>query len=193
VADAADPRLAADAGAGVNVTAEDILAALIAGCDGSVIWASELALSTGARRCDFWTLAPWQSKGYLATAYEIKVSRSDFRRDNAIKQREARLFSDRFYYATPPGLLKPEEIPDWAGLLEIGADRHRVIVPAPLRDKDAPSWELIVSLLRNSGQIRRDQDLVKIERDRLKRQLREAVTRLREKGMSPWQFGIHSE
>lgn len=173
------------------VTANDVLDALIADCDDSMIWASELALSTGARRCDFWTIAPWQSKGYLATAYEIKVSRSDFRRDTYEKQREARLFSDRFYYATTPGLLRTEEIPDWAGLVEIRDGRKQIVVPAPLRDKDAPSWELIVSLLRNSGQIRRDADLVRKERDRLKRMLKDANQRLRDAGHQPWQFGVH--
>jgi hypothetical protein len=72
------------------MTAEDILDSLIASCDDSMIWGSELALSTGDRRCDFWAIAPWQSKGYLATAYEIKVSRADYRRDTYNKQREAR-------------------------------------------------------------------------------------------------------
>ncbi len=172
------------------MNAADILDALIAECDDSMIWASELALSTGARRCDFWTIAPWQSKGYLATAFEIKVSRADYRRDTYEKQREARLFSDRFYYVTPPGLLQAEEIPDWAGLIEIVEGKKRIVVPAPLRDKDAPSWELIVSLLRNSGQIRRDADLVRKERDRLRRQLKDATQRLRAAGKQPWQFGI---
>ncbi len=173
------------------VTAQDILDTLIAGCDDSMIWASELALSTGARRCDFWTIAPWQSKGYLATAYEIKVSRADFKRDTHGKQREARLFSDRFYYVTPKGLLRPEEVPDWAGLIEIVGSDRAVVVPAPLRDKDAPSWELIVSLLRNSGQIRRDADLIRKERDRLKRMLKDAGERIRAAGHQPWQMGVH--
>src|SRR5688572_10827915 len=99
--------------------AAEILDFLVADCDDTMIWATELAMSTGARRCDFWTIAPWQSKGYLATAYEIKVSRADFKRDTYEKQREARLFSDRFYYVTPAGLLKTTDIPDWAGLIEI--------------------------------------------------------------------------
>jgi hypothetical protein len=175
-----------------GMTAAEILDILIAGCDDTMIWATELSLSTGSRRCDFWTIAPWQSKGYLATAYEIKISRADYRRDNYEKQREARLFSDRFYYVTPACLLSREEIPDWAGLLEVDAQgQRRIIVPAPLRDKDAPSWELIVSLIRNSGQIRRDADLVRKERDRLKRMLKEACERIREKGWQPWQMGIH--
>lgn len=173
------------------MSASEILDCLIAACDDTMIWASELSLSTGVRRCDFWTIAPWQSKGYLATAYEIKVSRADFKRDNYQKQREARLFSDRFYYATPPGLLKTHDIPDWAGLIEITDGRPKIVVPAPLRDKDAPSWELIVSLLRNSGQIRRDADLVRKERDRLKRMLKDASARIREAGQQPWQMGIH--
>ena len=172
------------------MTAAEILDALIAGCDDTMIWASELNLSTGSRRCDFWTIAPWQSKGYLATGYEIKVSRADFRRDNYLKQREARLFSDRFYYATPPALLKPDEIPDWAGLIEVDDQSRKIVVPAPLRDKDAPSWELIVSLLRNSGQIRRDADLVRKERDRLKRMLKDSAERIRASGKQPWQMGI---
>lgn len=173
------------------MNAAEVLEALIADCDTSMIWASELALSSGARRCDFWTLAPWQSKGYRAIAYEIKVSRSDFRRDTADKQREARLFSDQFYYATPPGLLTSADIPDWAGLVEIVDGKKRIAVPAPLRDKDAPSWELIVSLLRNSGRIRRDEDLIVAERNRLRRMVRDAAERLKADGKQPWQFGIH--
>jgi len=174
-----------------GLSANDILDALVTGCDDSMIWAAELALSTGARRCDFWTLAPWQSKGYLATAYEIKISRADFRRDSHAKQREARLFSDRFYYATPPGLLRPDEVPDWAGCVEIHDGKPKIVVPAPLRDKDMPSWELVVSLLRNSGTIRRDTDLIRQENGRLKRMLKTASERIRESGKQPWQMGIN--
>jgi hypothetical protein len=124
------------------------------------IWCEELAMSSGARRCDFWVLHPHASKGYRATAYEIKVSRADFKRDTRAKQRDARLFSDEFYYVTPPGLIKLEEVPDWAGLLEISEGRWKYISPAPRRDKDAPSWELVVSIMRNSGEVRRDTDLL---------------------------------
>lgn len=176
--------------------ASDILQALIDTCDRSMIWASELALASGARRCDFWTLAPCQSKGYAATAYEIKVSRADYRRDTPTKQREARLFSDRFYYVTPPGLVKPDEVPDWAGLIEIHDDerpfaRKKIIVPAPLRDKDAPSWELIVSLLRCSGTIERDSDMIREQRNAYRRMLTTASERLKAAGKQPWEFGIN--
>ncbi len=173
------------------MTADEVLAALIADVDSSMIWARELALSSGARRCDFWTLAPHQSKGYAATAYEIKVSRADFRRDTAGKQREARLFSDRFYYVTPPGMIRPDEVPDWAGLIEIVDGRKKIVVAAPLRDKDAPSWELIVSLLRYSGCIERDADLITQQRNAFRRMLKQADERLRAEGKQPWEYGIY--
>lgn len=173
------------------MTANDILEVLANTCDRTMIWASELALASGARRCDFWTLAPCQSKGYAATAYEIKISRADFRRDTHAKQREARLFSDRFYYVTPPGLLKVEEVPDWAGLIEIVDGAKKVRVQAPLRDKDAPSWELIVSLLRCSGTIERDSDMIREQRNAYRRMLTTASERLRDAGRQPWEFGIN--
>ncbi len=122
------------------------------------IQAEEFAFTGGNRRIDFWDIHVHPSKGHEATAYEIKVSRADFKRDTHQKQREARLWSDRFYYVTPKGLLKPEEIPDWAGLIEFDGTRLSIKVPAPKRDKDAPSWDVFVSLIRNSTAIRRDRD-----------------------------------
>ena len=143
------------------------------------IWATELALSSGARRCDFWALHPNASKGYLARAYEIKVSRSDFRRDTPIKQRQARLYSDEFYYVAPPDVIGKDEVPDWAGLYTWCPNAGwKCPVSAPRRDKDAPSWELVVSIMRNSGDIRRDTAVMKeqiailqTQNERLSRQL----------------------
>lgn len=135
------------------------------------IWAEELYLASGVRRCDFWTLNPHASKGYTATAYEIKVSRQDFKRDTYDKQRYARLYSDYFFYVAPAGLLLKDEIPDWAGLIEydFNTNRAKHTIKAPRRDKDAPSWELVVSIIRNSGDVRRDTDLLKDEIGRLNR------------------------
>lgn len=142
-----------------KITASHILDALKERAGEKVIWAEELAFSSGARRCDFWKLNPHASKGYLATAYEIKISRADFKKDTHEKQRDARLYSDEFYYITPPGLVSLEEVPDWAGLIEWDGSQMRVRRSAPRRDKDAPSWELVVSIMRYSGQVRRDTDI----------------------------------
>lgn len=137
-----------------------------------LIWAEELYMASGVRRCDFWTLSPHAGKGYTATAFEIKVSRQDFKKDTYEKQRYARLYSDYFFYVTPKGLLNKEVIPDWAGLMEYDMETSRLntCVKAPRRDKDAPSWELVTSIIRNSGDVRRDVDLLKDELSRLKSQ-----------------------
>lgn len=58
--------------------------------------------------------------GASSTLIEVKVSRSDFLAD---KKKRFRIFEeqgmgDRRYMATPPGLIKPEELPEGWGLLE---------------------------------------------------------------------------
>lgn len=144
------------------MTSDDILEALIAISDDR-IWASELALLSGSRRVDFWTLEPAASFGFRTSAYEIKVSRSDFKRDTDEKQAGALRWSDRFWYVTPPELLRKEDLPSWAGLQEWDGQAFRVIRKAPKRVKEAPDWEFIVSLLRNSGDCRRDVGLLKAQ------------------------------
>jgi hypothetical protein len=108
------------------------------------------------RSIDLWVIDANATKGCTATSYEIKVSRGDFLKDvkQPLKQRGARLFSDQFFFVTPPGLLKPEEIPDWSGLIEPSENNwtpFNVVVPAPIRSKDAPSWPLVVSMLRREA------------------------------------------
>lgn len=141
-----------------NPDAVSILTALRERGASDHIQVEEFAFTGGNRRIDFWDMHVHPSKGHEATSYEIKISRADFKRDNAIKQREARLWSDRFYYVCPKGMMKPDEIPEWAGLMEWDGARLSIRLPAPKRDKDAPSWDLFVSLIRNSTSIRRDAD-----------------------------------
>ena len=138
--------------------AEEILEALRNRGAQDHIQVEEFAFTGGKRRVDFWDIHVHPSKGHEATAYVIKVSRADFKRDTRVKQRVARLWSDRFYYVAPKGMLNPEEIPDWAGLMEFDGERLRIKVPAPKRDKDAPSWDVFVSLIRNSTIVRRERD-----------------------------------
>lgn len=125
------------------------------------LWFEELRLSSGFAwqgRIDFLSLSVSPSNGNLATAYEIKVSKADFKRDTHQKQRGARLFSDKFFYIAPKGVITAEDVPDWAGLIEVTWKTVRSmprlmgkeIVPAPKRDKDQPSWGLVCSLIRNS-------------------------------------------
>lgn len=169
--------------------AQQIVEALAASL-GDAIFATELAFCQGARRCDLWTISANSSAGFKARAYEVKISRADFRRDTAVKQREARLFSDQFFYVTPAGLLKPEEVPDWAGLIEYRDGSFKTVVPAPYRDKDAPTWELVVSLIRNSGNVNRDTDLLKMRLRDAERRLSHARKSIENAGRKAWEFGL---
>lgn len=53
--------------------------------------------------------------GPCITGYEIKISRSDFQRDN--KYHLYLQYCNEFYFVVPAGLLKKEEIPDNMGLI----------------------------------------------------------------------------
>ena len=133
----------------------------------------ELRLGSGyggisERRVDCFTISP--NKGHITTAFEIKASRGDFLKDirNGIKQRGARMYSNYFYYVAPIGMIKEEEIPVWAGLVEIDIekaqeclkkswikrDTHRVgeamrfPIPAPYFEKTNPTWGLVCAIIR---------------------------------------------
>ena len=74
------------------------------------------------------------TKSMVAYEVEIKVSKEDFKNDFKNKQDKHLLFEDGnmigrfpkgssmpnyFYYAVPEGLVSPEEVPDYAGLLYV--------------------------------------------------------------------------
>jgi len=68
------------------------------------------------------------SEAGRAIEYEIKVSRSDFKADNKghhkIRKHQNLQFRtpncpNSFYYAVPAGLIKVEEVPEYAGLLTV--------------------------------------------------------------------------
>jgi hypothetical protein len=169
--------------------AQQIIEALAASL-GDAVFATELAFCQGARRCDLWTISANSSAGFKARAYEVKISRADFRRDTAIKQREARLFSDQFFYVTPAQLIRPDEVPDWAGLIEYRDGRFKTVINAPYRDKDGPTWELVVSLIRNSGNVNRDTALLKLRLREAERKIAHARKSIENSGRKAWEFGL---
>jgi|GEM_PF-2944992 len=133
-----------------------------------LIAAEELLLNNiswkGKRRTDFWTLTPNASSGFATVGYEVKVSRSDYRRDSLEKQRHALRYSNRFYYLVPAGLITKDECPGWAGLIWWTPPEERATKwqdpfsyrkPAPQREKEKPDW-LFVSTLLRSAKVERD-------------------------------------
>lgn len=139
----------------------------------------ELRMGTGYEgtnetRVDFFVMALWPSDRYEKTAFEIKVSRSDFLREmkKPLKRRPALSVSNTFYFAAPKGMLKIEEIPVECGLLEFWEsekseskmfvkDSSKYInmsktIPAPWRDYAAPNWAFIASLARRIARMEQE-------------------------------------
>lgn len=115
----------------------------------------ELRLGSGysdiaQRRIDLFMIS--SEKGNYTTAFEIKVSRGDFLKDikDEAKQRGARLYSSNFYYVAPKGMINPEEIPMWAGLMkyDFESKQFNTRIVAPLQSRNTPSWSLVCSLVR---------------------------------------------
>lgn len=141
----------------MSLTAKDILLQLVESHP-QYIAIPSLAMGTGFanRRIDLFVIHPWPSKGGLRKAFEIKISRGDFLRElkDHGKYKEAVWFANYFYYVAPVGVIKPEELPLDTGLIEVDELRypghlwlsHKV---EAIRRDNAPSWELVASLLRS--------------------------------------------
>ncbi len=92
-----------------------------------------------------------------ATAFEVKVSRSDFLSElkKPEKRRLALHFSHEYYFVAPQGLIKPEELPTECGLMEARQEDDRIVIRqkrASLhRDTARPSWRFVASIARSTN------------------------------------------
>lgn len=107
------------------------------------------------RKIDLFAIHCHPSKRNERVAYEIKVSRSDFTREinNPMKRTAGMLFSNRFYFAAPRGLIKPAEIPDDCGLVEIEDGTPTIRLKAPYRESMNPTWPFVAMLARRVARI----------------------------------------
>ncbi len=88
-------------------------------------WATfaELANGTGghkSRTIDLYALNVWPSSGFQALAYEVKISRADFRRelDDPTKRAPWEALATETWYAAPSGVIPVSEVPEGWGLAE---------------------------------------------------------------------------
>ena len=104
------------------------------------------------RRIDLFVMNMFRSKNFLRVAYEIKVSRSDFFSDvgDMSKHEPIRNFCNEFWFATPRGVVKKEEIPEGCGLMEFdeGSRYAHFIVRPTRKETIAPGWPFIASICR---------------------------------------------
>ena len=77
----------------------------------------------------------WSARG-VSTLIECKASRADFYADRRKGWRHnGRGVGDRRFYFTPKGLVRPDELPDGWGLLEVWGQQVRRIVKPETRQR----------------------------------------------------------
>ncbi len=80
------------------------------------------------------------------TAYEVKVDRGDFLRDE--KWPLYRQYCHRLFFACPAGLIAPEELPEDIGLIYYNSDKNSLHTKrqALFRDVEIP-WEMLYYII----------------------------------------------
>jgi len=123
----------------------------------------ELRLGTGygsisEKRIDIFVINCFPSKSWHKIAYEIKRTRKDFFNEinYPLKRHPALMFSNQFFFVTPPNLIKTEELPQEAGLIEVNENRNCIVkLIAPYREAYPPVWPLFASVARRLDQANR--------------------------------------
>lgn len=101
----------------------------------------------GDAECDVLSI----SKSKYVTEFEVKISRSDFLSDKKKKKFQfykksiEKLSPNYFYYCCPHGLIKENEIDDFAGLIYIDDNgKLLVIKKAKILHKDKSAYQKII-------------------------------------------------
>lgn len=120
----------------------DLAAHLRAGTS-RMIWTNMQLGPVGSPRPDVFTIARTFT-ALSSVAYEVKISRADFRRDvTEGKWQSYRKFASSIVFAVPAGLIAPSEVPDSCGLLVRGPAGWRATrkpTPAPIDNLPATAW-----------------------------------------------------
>lgn len=151
----------------MTMTASDINRALATKYSGEQwrVW-FEVSQSTGyasGRRADAVVMNIWPSKGFQLHVFEVKVTRSDFKTEmsDLTKWQAVGQYADFFWLACPAGLVKPEEVPEAWGLMELTKGGLRIKKQAPARDNPTPLDRGFAASLLRAGE-----DLTQAEIDR---------------------------
>lgn len=80
---------------------------------GESYWSNTRTIDALAVRC-------WSSgAGFQRLAFEVKVSRADYRNETRLKRAPAERAAHRTYYVAPAGIIPVDELPDGWGLVEV--------------------------------------------------------------------------
>lgn len=121
-------------------------------------WLQEVRSRTGygggrsehERYADALVFSLWPSRGLWVAGIEVKVQRRDWQLELRTPEKSAshQQFCDYWWVATTPGVVRPGEVPEQWGHVEVEPKRVRVIKQAP-KLKPAPfSREILASIMR---------------------------------------------
>jgi len=111
---------------------------------------------------DFFALNCYPSKRFLKVGYEVKVSRADFANElaNPLKRDWMLEVCDECYFAMPAGLVKPDEIPENWGLVELTKGGLKIKKRAQQRHVESLPMSFVASLARRMAQCKSDGESV---------------------------------
>jgi len=119
------------------MTAQDMRRALEAHYTGEK-YTLAYEVGMGGRYADAVAMCLWSSQEHNVQGHEIKASRSDWLRElkSPAKADAVAQYCDRWWVVTPPGSVKPGELPETWGLIEVVEGRLKVVTRADKVDND---------------------------------------------------------
>lgn len=140
------------------------------------------ATGGGTRYADAVAFGLWASHGHAIEGIEIKVSRSDFLAEmkQPEKSEPVMRYCNRWWLATPRGLVKTDELPPTWGLLELQENGTlRTAQKAAKLSPQAPTLGFVASMMRRQAGL--DEEMAeRIISDRMnawEKRMREQLTR----------------
>lgn len=106
----------------------------------------------GRRFADAVAVGMWQSRGYEVQGIEVKISKSDWRKELSTGQKAEAVakYCDRWWIAAPLGIVNKDELPPTWGLIEMTKRGWRRTVQAPRLSPQPVDRLFMCSLIRRA-------------------------------------------
>lgn len=113
---------------------------------------NSVGFSSKVRTADAMAMSLWPSRGLYMTGFEVKVSRTDWKKEleQPEKAEELARFCRLWFVACPDKMIDKDEVPPGWGLIHVKDDGGlRYVKPAPEHSVVEPTWMLFASLMRD--------------------------------------------
>lgn len=104
------------------------------------------------RFADALVISTWPSRGIWFGGVEVKVARSDWKNEleKPAKSAEIQRFCSYWWVATPPDIVRPGELPENWGHIEVTGKAAKVLKEAPKLEAEPLTPRFVASVLRNA-------------------------------------------